>query len=370
VEMKKRMIAALMGAVMSSCALAQSSVTLSGRLDEGITYVNNEGGHSNTKMDSGVLFPNLWILSGREDLGGGYTTVFKLSSLYNLSNGQLNQPNTLFGQQAWVGIESPYGTISMGNQFDFSADYFGQFNVSTAGSGYAIHQGDFDHTNNDRLKNSIKYVSPTLFGGLSFGGMYGFSNTAGSFHDNSGWSAGVQYANGPLTIATAYSYVATPTLDPYALIGVHTFFGQQVASVSDNAATDLAPEFQIRSLGTLGVGASYAIGSVTLYGNFSDTVLKYLDAKSVMHVWEGGATWQVTPAVELVGGYQHTGFQGHTWNQVTAAALYALSKRTQVYISGDYLKASAGVDAVIGASFQPSLTGKQADVRVGIYHGF
>src|ERR1700740_2446525 len=122
VELKKRMVAALVGDVMSSCALAQSSVTLSGRLDEGITYVNNEGGHSNTKMDSGVLFPNLWILSGREDLGGGYTTVFKLSSLYNLSNGQLNQPNTLFGQQAWVGIDSPYGTITMGNQFDFSAD--------------------------------------------------------------------------------------------------------------------------------------------------------------------------------------------------------------------------------------------------------
>ena len=369
-EMKKTMIAALVGAVMSSGALAQSNVTLSGRLDEGITYVNNEGGHSNEKMDSGVLFPNLWILSGHEDLGGGYTTLFKLSSLFNLSNGQLNQPNTLFGQQAWVGIQSPYGTISLGNQFDFSADYFGQFNVSSAGSGYAIHQGDFDHTNNDRLKNSIKYVSPELFGGLTFGGMFGFSNTPGSFHDNSGWSAGAQYANGPLTIATAYTYVATPTIDPYAQIGVHSFFGQQVASVTDNTATDLAPSFQIRSLGTLGVGASYAIGNVTLYGNFSDTVLKYLEAKSVMHVWEGGATWQVTPAVQLVGGYQHTGFEGHTWNQVTAAALYALSKRTQVYISGDYLKASAGVDAVIGASFEPSLTGKQADVRVGIYHSF
>ncbi|MGU7772597.1 porin [Burkholderia sp. MR1-5-21] len=368
--MKRKMIAALVGTALSGTAMAQSSVTLSGKLDEGITYVTNEGGHSNTKMDSGVLFPNLWILSGHEDLGAGYKAVFKLSSLFNLNNGELNQPNTLFGQQSWVGVETPYGTITLGNQFDFSADYFGQFNVSSSGSGYAIHQGDFDRTNNDRLKNSIKYTSPTLFGGLSFGAMYGFSNTPGSFHDNSGWSAGAQYANGPLTIAAAYTYVATPTIDPYAQIGVHSFFGQQVASVTDNVATDLAPEFQIRSLGTLGVGASYAIGDVTVYGNYSNTVLKYLDTKSVMHVYEGGASWQVTPAFQLVGGYQHTGFEGHAWNQVTAAALYALSKRTQVYVSGDYLKASAGVDAVIGASFAPSLTGKQGDVRVGIYHTF
>ena len=166
------------------------------------------------------------------------------------------------------------------------------------------------------------------------------------------------------------SFLATPTIDPYAQIGVHSFFGQQVASVANNTATDLAPNFQIHSLGTLGVGASYAIGNFTLYGNYSDTTLKYLDVNSVMHVWEGGTTWQVTPSIELVGGYQHTAFEGHAWNQVTAAALYALSKRTQVYISGDYLKASAGVDAVIGASFEPSLTGKQADVRVGIYHSF
>jgi len=369
VEMKRRMIAASVVAAISSTAFAQSSVTLSGRIDEGLTYVSKDGGSSNTKMDSGVLYPNLWILSGTEDLGGGNKALFKLSSIYNLNNGELGQADTLFGQQAWVGLQTKFGTVSFGNQFDLSADYFGQFNVSTAGSGYAIHQGDFDHTNNDRLKNSVKYVSPT-FGGFSFGAMYGFSNTAGSFHDNSGWSAGAQYANGPLAVAAAYTYLATPTLDPYAQIGTRTFFGLPVASVSNNVATDLAPNFQIRSLGTLGIGASYAIGDFTLYGNFSDTVLKYLDETSVMHVYEGGATWQLTPATQLVAGYQHTTFEGHAWNQVTAAALYSLSKQTQVYVSSDYLKASAGVDPVIGASFAPSLAGQQVDVRVGIYHSF
>jgi outer membrane protein OmpU len=89
-----------------------------------------------------------------------------------------------------------------------------------------------------------------------------------------------------------------------------------------------------------------------------------------MHVYETGGTYQVTPATLLVLGYQHTTFEAHSWNQVTAAALYSLSKRTQVYISSDYLRASAGVDPVIGGSFAPSLAGQQTDVRVGIYHAF
>ncbi|MEK7927229.1 porin, partial [Burkholderia contaminans] len=47
-----------------------------------------------------------------------------------------------------------------------------------------------------------------------------------------------------------------------------------------------------------------------------------------------------------------------------------LSKRTDIYISGDYLRASQGVDAVVGYSFTPSTTQTQADVRIGMRHSF
>jgi len=89
-----------------------------------------------------------------------------------------------------------------------------------------------------------------------------------------------------------------------------------------------------------------------------------------MRVAEGGADWQVTPAFSAIGGYQYTNFEGHHWNQVSAGLHYLLSKRTDVYISGDYLKASSGVDAVIGYSFTPSSTTTQADVRIGMRHSF
>ncbi|MEZ0603678.1 porin [Paraburkholderia sp. IW21] len=356
-------------ALMSQVVHAQSSVTLYGRIDDGVTFVSNEAGSHNTKLDSGVYFPNIWGMAGHEDLGDGNTLVFKLEGLFDLNSGRMLPANTEFAHQALVGLETPYGRLTMGYQYDLTFDFYNQFNVGALGSGYAVHQGDFDHTNNDRMANSIKYTSPT-FQGFTFGAMYGFSNTAGNFHDGSAWSVGAQYVNGPLTIGTAYTFDATPTIDPYAQIGVHSFFGVPTVSGSGNTATDLQPEFRIQSLGTFGFGASYAIGDLTLYGNFSDSVLKYQGDASAMHVYETGATYQATPFLQLVVSYQHTSFQGYKWNQVSAAANYSLSKSTQIYISSDYLKASAGVDAVLGEALTPSSTGQQADVRIGIVHAF
>lgn len=369
--MVRRLIVGLVGAVLSSAAVAQSSVTLSGSLDNGVTYINNDGGHHNVKADSGVYIPNFWTLSGKEDLGGGNQALFELSSIFDLNNGQTLAPNTEFGRKAWVGLGTPYGTVSFGKQWDFTAEFFNQFNVGVLASGYAIHLGDLDRTNNDRLTDSVKYVSPTLWGRFSFGAMYGFRSTAQGIHDGSGWSAGAQYANGPLAVAAAYTFVANPVLDPYAQIGTHTFLGVPVATVSNNTATDLEPALQIDSLGTFGIGASYAIGNWTLYGNFTDTTLKNLGVKSTMHVYEGGATYQITPETVLIGGYQHTTFEGHAWNQGTAGVLYSVSKRTTLYLESDFMKASAGVDPVLGAAtFSPSLSHEQIDVRIGIHTFF
>ena len=89
-----------------------------------------------------------------------------------------------------------------------------------------------------------------------------------------------------------------------------------------------------------------------------------------MQVGEGGANWQVTRSLSAIGGYQYTHFEGHHWHQVSAGLHYLLSKRTDVYVSGDWLRASQGVDAVIGYSFAPSTSGTQADVRIGMRHSF
>ena len=368
---------ALALACLPAVSHAQSSVTLYGILDAGITYVSNTGGSHAVRFDDGISYGNRWGIKGTEDLGNGLSAIFALESGFKLGTGRLAFGGSEFGRQAYVGLSSPWGTVSFGNQLDMTDEMVFLYNVSAWASGYAIHQGDFDRFNGDRLPNSVKFMSNEI-DGFKFGGMWSFGNVAGNFHQGSAYSVGAHYAHGGFTVGTAYTQLNNPSgiyaFDPYAMIGTRTFLGQPTVSVdpATGAVTDLysSTSFPVDKQGTFGVGASYALGPVTLMGNYSYTTIKGFGQSSHMHVGEGGASWSVTPAFTVDAGYQYTHFEGHHWNQVSAGLHYLLSKRTDVYISGDYLKASNGVNAVIGYSFAPSSTATQADIRIGMRHSF
>lgn len=368
---------ALATMLMSGACHAQSSVTLYGIIDGGVTWVNNAGGSHQVKFDDGISYANRFGLKGTEDLGGGLKAVFELESGFHLGNGQIANGGSLFGRAAYVGLQSDWGTLTFGNQIDMTQEMVYLFNVTAWASGYAINQGDFDRMNGDHLPNAIKFMSNT-YAGFQFGGMYSFSNTPGDFHTGSAWSVGAQYQHGDFAMGTAYTQLNNPSgiyaFDPYAMIGVISFFGRPTVSVdpATGAVTDLyaSDSFPVDKQGTFGVGASYVINAVTLSGDFTYTQIKALGESEHMLVAEGGVNWQVTPAFSAIGGYQYTHFDGHHWNQLSAGLHYLLSKNTDVYLSGDWLKASQGVDAVIGYSFTPSSTTTQADVRIGMRHSF
>ncbi|WP_409364498.1 porin [Burkholderia sp. Bp8998] len=368
---------ALSVSMYGGMAHAQSSVTLYGIIDAGVTYVSNTGGSGVVKFDDGVSYGNRWGLKGTEDLGGGLAAVFTLESGFSVANGQLGFGGAAFGRQAYVGLRNEWGTLSFGNQLDMTKEFVTYYNVSGWGSGYAIHQGDFDRFNGDRLPNSVKFKSAN-FAGLEFGGMYSFGGIAGSFHQNSAYSAGARYAAGRFSIGAAYTQLNNPhgiyAFDPYLMIGTRTFLGQPTVSVdaATGAVTDLYANtpFPVDKQATFGIGSSYAIGKVTLLGNFTYSTIKGNGQTSRMKVAEGGAAWQVTPSFSVIGGYQYTAFEGHHWNEGALGLHYLLSKRTDVYLSGDYVRASSGVNAVVGYSFVPSSTATQADVRIGMRHSF
>jgi outer membrane protein OmpU len=365
---------ALAAATAPMFAQAQSSVTLYGAIDEGITYISNAGGKSQIKMDDSTLLGDRWGLMGREDLGGGLAAIFQLENGFSVNNGATY--GTQFGRQAYVGLDSHWGKLTMGRQYDFSRDYMSPY--GTDGwwlSGYGVHQGDLDREVFGRFSNSVKYESPDLKG-FKFGGMYSFSNTAGDFHDGSGWSVGGKYGNGPFSAAVTYTYLAKTTIDPYALLGVHTLMGQSTVTVVNGQATDPYGDnsFGLTSLGTLGVGAQYKFGPVSVIGNFTDTRLKGIgvtegDAASLL-VYELGSLWQITPSWMVGASYQHSKLESNAWNEVALAIDYTLTKRTFVYLTGDYLRASANVDPVIGASFTPSRSNTQAIARLALVHEF
>ena len=93
-------------------AYAQSSVTLYGLIDSGISYVSNEGGGKNVKFDDGIFTPNLFGLRGTEDLGGGYRATFALVNQFSMANGSIIGTG-IFARNAYVGIESDrFGSAS------------------------------------------------------------------------------------------------------------------------------------------------------------------------------------------------------------------------------------------------------------------
>src|SRR5471032_1886319 len=118
--------------LMGACALgatqgaqAQSSVTLYGVLDASVLYTNKtlnttngqSGPHQYSFNDCGVSGSHFG-LRGVEDLGGGMRAIFQLESGISIANGALSNSNgNLFGRQAWVGIDSQYGTVKAGLQF-------------------------------------------------------------------------------------------------------------------------------------------------------------------------------------------------------------------------------------------------------------
>ncbi|SDR51089.1 outer membrane protein OmpU [Paraburkholderia fungorum] len=357
-----------------SSAHAQSSVTLYGLIDAGFTYINNQGGGKLYEFQDGANFGNRFGFKGSEDLGGGLKAVFQLENGFSLGTGQLRNNGALFGRQAFVALQSNYGTLTMGNQYDFIADYITPFNLNGYASVYAGHMGDIDRISAVELPNSVKYQSPT-FGGLSFGGMWSFGNVAGNFRQDSAYSLGLSYKNGGFNTAAIYERIHDVEIYPYAQFGVFNFLGQTVATHNaDGSVNDLfySSPFLVDTQSEFGIGASYTRGKLTLAANFTSTHLEASTGSDTMNVYEAGAMYFVAPDIAVLGGYQYTTWDHTHWHQPTLGAQYYLSKRTSFYVNVSYLHAQPGVNANQGAGFYslPSSTNTQLTSRIAIIHQF
>ncbi|RDK03141.1 porin [Paraburkholderia lacunae] len=387
--MNKKLLTAATLAVFASAAHAQSSVTLYGLIDAGISYVNNsKSGTSHDKLfkyDDGVAQGSRWGLRGTEDLGGGLKALFVLENGFNSGNGTLGQGGALFGRQAYVGLsKNDIGSLTFGRQYSFSTDYLGG-NYSTGGQtvagNYAYHINDVDQLTSSRINNAVKFSSSN-FAGLTFGAMYGFSNQAGAFAgspasgtvaapvagSSRAYSFGLNYANGPFGIGAAYTDIRYPSQSTPS-------FSTTIANVSTGS---------VRDLRTFGVGGRYSIGAATLWALYTNTRFEPITGgTTTFAAYEAGAKYAFTPALTAGAGYTYMHLSnantGH-WNQVDLSVDYALSKRTDVYALGIYQIAAGhngtqDLQAQIGSStsyFSTSGTGadNQLAFRVGIRHKF
>ncbi|WP_175691580.1 porin, partial [Burkholderia anthina] len=111
-----KLIAAAACVAATAPVYAQSSVSLYGQVDEWIGATKFPGGDRAWNVGGGGMSTSYWGLHGAEDLGGGYKAIFTMESFFRAQNGQYGrfQGDTFFARNAYVGIDSPYGTVKAG----------------------------------------------------------------------------------------------------------------------------------------------------------------------------------------------------------------------------------------------------------------
>ncbi|TAM52465.1 MAG: porin [Paraburkholderia sp.] len=381
--MKKTLLVGALTGAFATMAHAQSSVTLYGLIDAGITYTNNQGGHSNWQQSTGSVNGSRWGLRGSEDLGGGLKAIFTLENGFGINNGTLKQSGREFGRQAWVGLQSnQFGSVTLGRQYDDVVQYLGPLALTGTQYGGTYFAHPFDNDNLDysfRINNSVHFQSAN-YGGFKLGALYGFSNTAGQFSNNRAYSIGASYTWNGLNVAAAYmqlnndtNALAQTAASPGAVTGDATFVAGRQRTWGAGLNYTFGPATagfvftQTRLDNALGVNAGSAGTSGTL-------ALPGGGAR--FNNYELNARYALTPAISLAGAYTYTdstiGSVHPSWNQFNLLADYALSKRTDVYLGGEFqhvVNKGTGIGAVING-LNMSSTDKQVAVTAGLRHRF
>ncbi|MFM0245586.1 porin [Paraburkholderia sediminicola] len=343
-------------------AYAQSNVTLYGNLDGGVAFFNNVGGKHLYTTEDGNYIPDLFGLRGNEDLGGGLHAIFNLEAGYSLSSGALMVPNQLFSRTALVGLKSDTaGQLTLGHQPDFMFDILSPYSTGyLAGSFYSFHQGNFDElANTFEFNNSVKYVSPS-FGGLSFGGQFGFGNAAGNFAAGRNYAFTVQYKSGALSVGAAYANENDRFLELANLVGLQSLLGTPLP----------ASGIVANNVENWGVGGSYALGNWLLHALFTQSRISTATAHGNANTTDFGVNYTFSPSDTLGLGVSFENFDGGNWATLTLSNAYMLSKRTSLYQQLLFQKASgaAAVASLLGAG--QSSTHSQVGVVIGIQHWF
>jgi predicted porin len=372
----KKLLLALVGLSFSGAgAWAQSSVTIYGIIDDGLTWSNNQGGKSAWQLQSSISQGNRWGFKGAEDLGGGTTAIFRLENGFNVNTGAFSQGGREFGRLAYVGLSNnTYGTLTLGRQGEEIGDYIGALSANGLLPGGILfpHPGDLDNNGIDfHLNNAVKYVSPTI-AGLTGVATYSFGGVADDFAEDSAKSFALQYVNGNLQLVGAYTSIDHPATA--VTEGVWT-----ATNTVDGNYGLAASSYKV-----LGFAAAYTFGAAKLSADWTHTQFGGLDpmlgAKIDGHVTfnigEVVASYMVTPALQLGAAYSYTvgnvsaTGQEPRYQEFDASADYFLSKSTDVYLSGTYMHAGGGAVADLAPVLEPSSSPNQVALRIGIRKKF
>ena len=341
-----RLMLAVLAVCGTSAAMAQSSVTLYGRVNTTVEH-QKIGDESRSAMESNSSYIGF---RGVEDLGNGLKAGFQLEGNFGSDDGA----GFNFQRHSEINLSGNFGAIRLGKfnvgSYLATADYISMHNHDTGTSADALYAYVFPEG------NQISYRSPE-FGGLTAEFNYGFGENASrdtavpgfdgfaaTGEHKGAFDASLNYANGPLGLGLGFTQAKTET------------------------ATFDVKEQQ------LGLRASYAIGDLTLgayyqyYKADADTVDTKRHAYRLAAMYTLGASEfhaNVGRAQSYKGDLDGTETASTQW---TLGYNYNLSKRTKVY--GYFTKINNGEDARYGLPTTANSGDSFRSIAVGVRHLF
>ncbi|BBL23158.1 porin [Comamonas terrigena] len=351
--MKKSLIALAVLAA-SGAAMAQSSVTVFGVVDEAVTYVN--GADNWNGINSGGNATSRIGFRGVEDLGGGLKANFWLEAgiLADSGSGQsggASGSGLEFKRRSTVGLEGGFGEVRLGRDLTEAYKATSRYDVfGQVGLGVSRLWADANAValTNQRVSNMITYVSPNI-SGFKAAVNYGFGEVAGENRDSRYVGAGLTYDNGPLSLGLS---------------------GERSNRGANSNLT--------RDVTAWALGGSYDLGVVKLSAAYRDSSAKIVSGdKNKAKGYYLGLSAPVGAAGEVKASYNRyegeiAGADKHKADQFALGYVHNLSKRTAVYGTYAYIKNKD--DGALGQTLGTAATlkdnGSQHGLQVGIRHAF
>lgn len=213
--------------LISSTAFAQSSVSLSGRID---LNAGKNIGSDQSRMGTGSM--SHLTFSGVEDLGSGTQVTFKFATRINANDGSTNAPGaflnspkgTFWSQESSLGLRGNWGALTLGRQMTAAllpqilVDPWFWDNVT---SGFTASTG---HIGNLWYNNAATYTYGT--------GPFSFAAQVAQKDTNPGWSGvprkmpysfALGYAPGPWQLRFGYEKPADGRSKLATLFGSYDF---------------------------------------------------------------------------------------------------------------------------------------------------
>lgn len=333
--MKKSLMALACASAFAVSANAQSTLTTYGIVDMGFVAESGGTAGSTDKITSGAQSGTRLGFKGTEDLGNNMKALFVLETGIAADTGGYNQTNTAFARQSFVGVQSDFGTLTLGRQY---TPFFLTLNgvADPFASGLAGNAQNLIPHSGIRMNNAVKYVTP-IFSGISGEVAYGFGEVAGNDSASRNIGGSIGYSDKALNVRLAYHRAndATDTVHTSntMLAANYNFEVAKVfAAVSDND----------QPLLTVGKSRDFLLGVTVPFGKHN-FIASYINKDG-----RSASNWAA--------------------NQVGLGYTYALSKRTNIYAAWATIDNKRGATYTVGNNSEAG-TGDKA-FNLGVRHTF